>query len=141
MTRDEVQEQFGAAPDDGGPNDRMADEIVRLRKELDEQDTARITAELLLERERRTSESHFGMSVMYEKEYERARDILAALREPSETVISKVWEELIVQCTLQTHDPKSGKPLKDWICHEVTEKEVPLVIRAAVEAAEQEASA
>jgi hypothetical protein len=67
--------------------------------------------------------------------------ILAALREPSETVISKVWEEIIVQCTLQTHDPKSGKPLKDWICHEVTEKEVPLVIRAAVEAAEQEASA
>lgn len=31
MTRDDVQEQFGAAPDDGGPSDRMADEIVRLR--------------------------------------------------------------------------------------------------------------
>lgn len=31
MTRDDVQEQFGAAPDEGGPSDRMADEIVRLR--------------------------------------------------------------------------------------------------------------
>lgn len=34
MTRDDVQEQFGAAPDDGGPSDRMADEIVRLRSIL-----------------------------------------------------------------------------------------------------------
>lgn len=34
MTRDDVQEAFGAAPDDGGPSDRMADEIVRLRDEM-----------------------------------------------------------------------------------------------------------
>ena len=36
MTRAEVQEAFGAAPDDGGPSDRMADEIVRLRQALRE---------------------------------------------------------------------------------------------------------
>lgn len=70
-------------------------EIDRLRKALDEHDTARMTAELLLERERRTSESHFGMSVMYEKEYERARDILAALRNSERVIASAMqrWED------------------------------------------------
>jgi|GEM_PF-2625382 len=90
-------------------------EIDRLREELDEHDTARMTAELLLERERRTSDSHFGMSVMYEKEYERARDILAALREPSKA---------IVRAAQQTWDG-------DY-CH------MGVAIRAAVAAAEQE---
>ena len=93
----------------------LVQEIDRLRKALDEHDTARMTAELLLERERRTSDSHFGMSVMYEKEYERARDILAALREPSKA---------IVRAAQQTWDG-------DY-CH------MGVAIRAAVAAAEQE---
>jgi len=55
------------------------------------------------------------MSVMYEKEYERARDILAALREPSKA---------IVRAAQQTWDG-------DY-CH------MGVAIRAAVAAAEQE---
>lgn len=66
---------------------RQADEIVRLRERLERAEAERITAELQLEREQRTSESLLGMSQMYEKEYERARDILAALRDPSDALI------------------------------------------------------
>ena len=95
-------------------------EIDRLREELDEHDTARMTAELLLERERRTSDSHFGMSVMYEKEYERARDILAALRNPSDLMVDALREQIY-----------------NLSCFDEALK----AIRVAVAAAEQEVSA
>ena len=112
MTRDDVLKEFYATPTvPGGSSDRMADEIVRLRKALDEHDTARMTAELLLERERRTSDSHFGMSVMYEKEYERARDILAALREPSEAVVKAVKDAIYEELGIDYWDGKTRRIL------------------------------
>jgi hypothetical protein len=98
----------------------LVQEIDRLRKALDEHDTARMTAELLLERERRTSDSHFGMSVMYEKEYERARDILAALRNPSDLMVDALREQIY-----------------NLSCFDEALK----AIRVAVAAAEQEVSA
>lgn len=129
MTRDEVLREFHrpyqSHEDVGGPDaDSMADEIVRLRKENDALHLRVLSGSL---EDRSAIHQLQDANLRHQEVNDRLRRILAALREPSGKVIRRMTQRTI-----------EGLHHVDI---DIVLDAIRVALPAAVEAAEQEASA